>query len=318
MLSLGPLLICVAALLMADTAHAQQYPSRPVQIIVANGPGSASDVVARMVIGKMASSLGQPSVFVNRPGAGGIIAARDIANAPRDGYTLLTATDGTYTAVPLSHKNAGYALKSVTTIGEMAVIPSVLLVSSTLHVKTLGEFVTLAKAKPGQLNYSMFEQGAVPQLWLDWFLKRLGLLLRHIPYKSGSELVTAAANGDAAITISSLASSQAFIDAGKLIPIVLTDASLKSRFPDVPLVSDIIRDPINGNSSIMLFGPPDLPADILNLLNHELLKAEASPDVRDFLTKIGLVRPTRASPEEEKGIMERKLKEHMALIQADH
>jgi tripartite-type tricarboxylate transporter receptor subunit TctC len=311
------LLLCVAVFLGTDVAHAQKYPAQPIQVLVANGPGSASDVGTRIVLNKMATSLGQPAVIMNRPGAGGALAAQAIAKAVPDGYTLLMATDSTYTAVPLTNKTVGYDLNSATTIGAIAEIHSVLLVSATLNVKTLDEFVALAKARPGQLNYSTFEEGSASQLWLNWFLKRLGLQLQHIPYKSGPELVTAVATGDAAVTTSSLPSSQSYIDAGKLIPVMLTSSSLKSRFPNLPLVSDIIPDPIEPNVSMMLFAPPGLPAEILDLLSSELLKAQASSDVRDALARVGLASPVPATPEEESRRMARKLKDYTVLINSN-
>jgi len=307
-------LVCVLAFLLTDVAHAQKYPAQPIQVLVANGPGSASDVGTRVVLSKMATSLGQPVVIINRPGAGGALAAQAIAKAMPDGYLLLMATDSTYTAIPLTNKTLGYDLNSATTIGAIAEIHSTLLVSATLNVKTLDEFVALAKAKPGQLNYSTFEKGSSSQLWLDWFLMRMGLQLQHIPYKSGPELVTAVATGDAAITTSSLPSSQGYIDAGKLIPVMLTSPSLKSRFPNLPLLSDIIPDPIEPNTTMVLFGPPGLPSEILNLLSRELLKAQASSDVRDALARIGLASPVPATPEEETRRMARKLKEYTVLI----
>lgn len=311
------LLLCVAVFLVTDVARAQKYPAQPIQVLVANGPGSASDVGTRIVLNKMATSLGQPAVIINRPGAGGALAAQAIAKAVPDGYTLLMATDSTYTAVPLTNKTVDYDLNSATTIGAIAEIHSVLLVSATLNVKTLDEFVAFAKARPGKLNYSTFEKGSASQLWLDWFLKRLGLQLEHIPYKSGPELVTAVATGDAAVTTSSLPSSQSYIDAGKLIPVMLTSSSLKSRFPNLPLVSDIIPDPIEPNVSMVLFAPPGLPAEILNLLSSELLKAQASSDVRDALARIGLASPVPATPEEESRRMARKLKEYTVLINSN-
>lgn len=311
------LLLCVAVFLVTDVARAQKYPAQPIQVLVANGPGSASDVGTRIVLNKMATSLGQPAVIINRPGAGGALAAQAIAKAVPDGYTLLMATDSTYTAVPLTNKTVDYDLNSATTIGAIAEIHSVLLVSATLNVKTLDEFVALAKARPGKLNYSTFEKGSASQLWLDWFLKRLGLQLQHIPYKSGPELVTAVATGDAVVTTSSLPSSQSYIDAGKLIPVMLTSSSLKSRFPNLPLVSDIIPDPIEPNVSMVLFAPPGLPAEILNLLSSELLKAQASSDVRDALARIGLASPVPATPEEESRRMARKLKDYTVLINSN-
>jgi tripartite-type tricarboxylate transporter receptor subunit TctC len=311
------LLLCVAVFLVTDVARAQKYPAQPIQVLVANGPGSASDVGTRIVLNKMATSLGQPAVIINRPGAGGALAAQAIAKAVPDGYTLLMATDSTYTAVPLTNKTVDYDLNSATTIGAIAEIHSVLLVSATLNVKTLDEFVAFAKARPGKLNYSTFEKGSASQLWLDWFLKRLGLQLEHIPYKSGPELVTAVATGDAAVTTSSLPSSQSYIDAGKLIPVMLTSSSLKSRFPNLPLVSDIIPDPIEPNVSMVLFAPPGLPAEILNLLSSELLKAQASSDVRDALARIGLASPVPATPEEESRRMARKLKDYTVLINSN-
>jgi tripartite-type tricarboxylate transporter receptor subunit TctC len=310
------LLVCVVVFLVTDVAQAQKYPAQPIQVLVANGPGSASDVGTRVVLSKMALSLGQPAVIINRPGAGGGLAAQAIAKAAPDGYTLLMATDGTYTAIPLTNKTLGYDLNSATTIGAIAEIHSTLLVSATLNVKTLDEFVALAKAKPGQLNYSTFEKGSASQLWLDWFFRRMGLELQHIPYKSGPELVTAVATGDAAVTTSSLPSSQGYIDAGKLIPVMLTSPSLKSRFPNLPVVSDIIPDPIEPNTTMVLFGPPGLPAEILNTLSRELLKAQASPDVREGLARVGLASPVPATPEEEKRRMERKLKDYTVLINA--
>ena len=308
------LLVCVLAFLLTDVAHAQKYPAHPIQVLVANGPGSASDVGTRVVLNKMATSLGQPVVIINRPGAGGALAAQAIAKAMPDGYLLLMATDSTYTAIPLTNRTLGYDLNSATTIGAIAEIHSTLLVSATLNVKTLDEFIALAKDKPGQLNYSTFEKGSSSQLWLNWFFKRMGLELQHIPFKSGPELVTAVATGDAAVTTSSLPSSQGYIDAGKLIPIMLTSPSLKIRFPNLPLLSDVIPDPIEPNTTMVLFGPPSLPSDILNRLSRELLRAQASSDVREGLAKIGLASPVPATPEEEKRRMERKFKEYTVLL----
>jgi tripartite-type tricarboxylate transporter receptor subunit TctC len=315
MLRLGRrLLVCVLAFLLTNVAHAQKYPAHPIQVLVANGPGSASDVGTRVVLNKMATLLGQPAVIINRPGAGGGLAAQAIAKATPDGYLLLMATDSTYTAIPLTNRTLGYDLNSATTIGAIAEIHSTLLVSATLNVKTLDEFIVLAKDKPGQLNYSTFEKGSSSQLWLNWFFKRMGLELQHIPFKSGPDLVTAVATGDAAVTTSSLPSSQGYIDAGKLIPVMLTSPSLKSRFPNLPLLSDVIPDPIEPNTTMVLFGPPSLPSDILNTLSRELLRAQASPDVREGLAKIGLASPVPATPEEEKRRMERKLKEYAVLL----
>jgi tripartite-type tricarboxylate transporter receptor subunit TctC len=308
------LLVCVLAFLLTDVAHAQKYPAHPIQVLVANGPGSASDVGTRVVLNKMAILLGQPAVIINRPGAGGGLAAQAIAKAAPDGYLLLMATDSTYTAIPLTNRTLGYDLNSATTIGAIAEIHSTLLVSATLNVKTLDEFIALAKDKPGQLNYSTFEKGSSSQLWLNWFFKRMGLELQHIPFKSGPELVTAVATGDAAVTTSSLPSSQGYIDAGKLIPVMLTSPSLKSRFPNLPLLSDVIPDPIEPNTTMVLFGPPSLPSDILNRLSRELLRAQASSDVREGLAKIGLASPVPATPEEEKRRMERKFKEYTVLL----
>jgi tripartite-type tricarboxylate transporter receptor subunit TctC len=308
------LLVCVLAFLLTDVAHAQKYPAHPIQVLVANGPGSASDVGTRVVLNKMAILLGQPAVIINRPGAGGGLAAQAIAKAAPDGYLLLMATDSTYTAIPLTNRTLGYDLNSATTIGAIAEIHSTLLVSATLNVKTLDEFIALAKDKPGQLNYSTFEKGSSSQLWLNWFFKRMGLELQHIPFKSGPELVTAVATGDAAVTTSSLPSSQGYIDAGKLIPVMLTNPSLKIRFPNLPLLSDVIPDPIEPNTTMVLFGPPSLPSDILNRLSRELLRAQASSDVREGLAKIGLASPVPATPEEEKRRMERKLKEYTVLL----
>ena len=308
------LLVCVLAFLLTDVAHAQKYPAHPVQVLVANGPGSASDVGTRVVLNKMATLLGQPAVIINRPGAGGGLAAQAIAKAAPDGYLLLMATDSTYTAIPLTNRTLGYDLNSATTIGAIAEIHSTLLVSATLNVKTLDEFIALAKDKPGQLNYSTFEKGSSSQLWLNWFFKRMGLELQHIPFKSGPELVTAVATGDAAVTTSSLPSSQGYIDAGKLIPVMLTSPSLKSRFPNLPLLSDVIPDPIEPNTTMVLFGPPSLPSDILNRLSRELLRAQASSDVREGLAKIGLASPVPATPEEEKRRMEHKFKEYTVLL----
>jgi tripartite-type tricarboxylate transporter receptor subunit TctC len=304
----------VLAFLLTDVAHAQKYPAHPIQVLVANGPGSASDVGTRVVLNKMATLLGQPAVIINRPGAGGGLAAQAIAKAAPDGYLLLMATDSTYTAIPLTNRTLGYDLNSATTIGAIAEIHSTLLVSATLNVKTLDEFIALAKDKPGQLNYSTFEKGSSSQLWLNWFFKRMGLELQHIPFKSGPELVTAVATGDAAVTTSSLPSSQGYIDAGKLIPVMLTSPSLKSRFPNLPLLSDVIPDPIEPNTTMVLFGPPSLPSDILNRLSRELLRAQASSDVREGLAKIGLASPVPATPEEEKRRMERKFKEYTVLL----
>jgi tripartite-type tricarboxylate transporter receptor subunit TctC len=150
----------------------QKYPAQPIQVLVANGPGSASDVGTRIVLNKMATSLGQPAVIINRPGAGGALAAQAIAKAVPDGYTLLMATDSTYTAVPLTNKTVDYDLNSATTIGAIAEIHSVLLVSATLNVKTLDEFVAFAKARPGKLNRSCGWTGFSSAWACNWSTSR--------------------------------------------------------------------------------------------------------------------------------------------------
>lgn len=308
-------LIALSALLavVTNVATAQQYPNRPVQVLVGNGPGSSPDIAARLPLAKVSAELGQSFVVVNRPGASGAIAAQALANAAPDGYTLSVASDSTYTSVPIVLKDIGFDPEKMTVIAPIGEIGSAVLVNADLGVKTLDEFVALAKSKPGQLNYSMFDKGHMGQLWMEALFQRLGVKVEHVPYKSGPELVQAAASGQVQITISSYTSAAGAIEAGRLLPILFTGPRYQGSYSNVPHQAQLFPELADPTTAMILIGPSGLPIDIVKKLNASVTAAVKSPDTFSALEKSGLT-PMLSSPEEVQANIVRKREAFARLI----
>ena len=290
------LALLVAVLLSAGAFAQEPYPSRPIRMIVAYPPGGAVDVMARSVAQKLQETLGQPVPVDNRPGGSGVIGAQAVAKSAADGYTLLVIDRGALTISPHLLKTPPYdPVKDFAYTGVSTDLHYVLAVSSSFPAKTFQEFVKMAKAKPGALNYGSFGVGTIVQLNFEQLSSHLGIQLTHVPYKGAAQTSLGILGGDVAIMMSSIAGVAGFLKDGRMRALAVSGPKRSPELPDVPTVGEL-----GGGSDTVVptyftyAVPAGTPRAIVLKLNAELSRAQAAPEVAERLTKAGLELQTTA------------------------
>src|SRR5947207_6257867 len=206
-----------AAVLAAEGANAQTYPSKPVRILVGFAPGGPADVMARLLAPHMSAALGQPVVVDNRPGAGGTIAARAVAESEADGHTLLLGNTSTLVISPLIYKNIGYdPLRGFSPIARIGVTSNLLVANPKIPAKTVRELIAYAKANSGKLNYASAGIGTPPHLIGEMFKLRTGIDVLHIPYKGGGPSLQSLIAGETQYSFENSATSLPLVEGGNL------------------------------------------------------------------------------------------------------
>ena len=277
--------------LVSMPAWAQDaYPSRPIKLIVSFTPGGGADLTARTVALKMGEQLKQPVVVENRPGANGLVGAGAVAQSTPDGYTMLLTDRGALGVNPSLYKQMPYdPTKDFAYIGIATIAPYVLVIDPKLPAKTLGEFVALAKAQPGKINYASFGIASMAQLNLEAFKSRLGVNLVHVPYKGAGPAVQAVVAGDAGVTISSPAAVLGFVRDGRLRALAIGAPQRSSLLPDVPTLAESgVEGDLLASTYFALAAPGATPRPIVDRLHDEMKRALSAPDVRERLLKAGL------------------------------
>lgn len=287
-------------LALAANAFAQEpYPSRPIRMIVAYPPGGAVDVMARSVAQKLQESLGQPVPVDNRPGGSGVIGAQAVAKSAPDGYTLLVIDRGALTINPHLLKTPPYdSIQDFAYTGVSTELNYVLAVSSSFPARTFQEFVKLAKAKPGALNYGSFGVGTIVQLNFEQLSSHVGIRLTHVPYKGAAQTSLGVLGGDVAIMMSSIAGVAAFLKDGRMRALAVSGPKRSPQLPDVPTVAEVGGGSDTVVPTYFTYAlPAGTPRAIVTKLNTELGRAQAAPDVAERLAAAGL-EPRTATPEE--------------------
>jgi tripartite-type tricarboxylate transporter receptor subunit TctC len=266
------------------------YPSRPIKLIVSFTPGGGADLTARTVALKMGEQLKQPVVVENRPGANGLVGAGAVAQSAPDGYTILLTDRGALGVNPSLYKQMPYdPTKDFAYIGIATIAPYVLVIDPKLPAKTLAEFVALAKAQPGKINYASFGIASMAQLNLEAFKSRLGVNLVHVPYKGAGPAVQAVVAGDAGVTISSPAAVLGFVRDGRLRALAIGAPQRSSLLPDVPTLAESgVEGDLLASTYFALAAPGATPRPIVERLHDEMKRALSAPDVRERLLKAGL------------------------------
>lgn len=291
----------IAAVLLAlgfAPAFAQNYPAKPIRILIAQAPGSATDTISRVVGNRLSEALGQPVVIEARPGAGGAVGTEAAARSAPDGYTLFMANNSTHGSNPALYPKLPYdAVNDFAPISMVASVPYVLVTEPALPVNSVQELIALAKSRPGKINYASAGNGSTHQFCGELLKSSAGIDLVHIPYKGSPPGVTAVMAGEVSVMFANLTDIGAQIRAGRLKPLAVTTLKRAPLLPNVPTMVEAGVPDFEITSWFGLLAPAGTPAPILARLNAETIKVLAREDVRSTLGAQGL-NVASSSPEQ--------------------
>jgi tripartite-type tricarboxylate transporter receptor subunit TctC len=307
-------LAVIALLATTVPVTAQDYPTRPITLIVPYSAGGGNDLMARTAAEKMSKALGQQIVIENRGGAGGSIATRQVAKAEPDGYTLGLGGTGTLAIDPTLYPNVGYdPRKDFTPIGLIATSGLVVCVHPSLPARSVPELIALAKQQPGKLNYASAGTGSGIHLGTEYFASMAGIKLTHIPYKGSSPALTDLVGGHVAIYFSSLPPAVALVKEGKVRALAVTGARRSPILPDVPTVAEAA---LPGYEAVLHYGivaPAGTPRPIIDKLSAALRAAVMSDDLKSRLADDG-AEPLPSTPEEYAADIDREETKWSAIV----
>jgi tripartite-type tricarboxylate transporter receptor subunit TctC len=302
--------------LAASAASAQQYPVKPVRVVVPFAPGGTADTLGRIAASKLTQSLGQNFVVENRPGAGGLLGSELASNSAADGYTLVVSGIASHVIAPaLSAKPPFDPVKDFTHIALFGGPPAVFGVHPSLPTKDLKAFVALAKSKPRELTYGSPGNGTQGHLMAELFRQRAGIDIVHIPYKGASIAVVDIVAGHIHAISTTLTTASAQIRAGRVRALAISSESRLSDYPGVPTFRDAGYRDVVGTVWFSLSGPAGMPADVVNRLNGEVRKLLELPDVRERLRPDGIV-PNQLDAKAFTGYMVAELKRWAPIVRA--
>jgi tripartite-type tricarboxylate transporter receptor subunit TctC len=310
------LYICLAAfaLAVASPAAAQDYPARPITLVVPYAAGGGNDAMARVVAEHMSRTLRQQIVIENRGGAGGSIATRQVAKMPPDGYTLALGGTGTLAINPSLYPNVGYdPRKDFAPVGLIATSALVVLVHPSVPARSIAELIALAKQEPGKLNYASAGSGSGIHLGTELFAAMADIKLTHIPYKGSGPALTDLLGGHVAIYFSSLPPAIGLVRESKVRALAVTGAQRSKIFPDLPTVAEA---GLPGYEAVLHYGivaPAGTAQPIVDRLNAALRAALASEDVRQRILADG-AEPLPSTPAEYAADIDREETKWSAIV----
>jgi tripartite-type tricarboxylate transporter receptor subunit TctC len=284
-LAIASRLLLLSALLSAGVVFAQQYPTRPVRLIIPFAPGGGTDIVARVMAQQMSQSFDQSVVVDNRPGAGGSIGEEMIVRATPDGYTLgLVSGYGTNAAIYKLSFDPVNDVEAVIAIGGAGFVVAV---HPAVQIKTTSELVAYAKANPGKLNYGSSGTGAITHLATELFGLMAGIRMMHIPFKGTGPALTALLGNQVEMMFGSMPSTVPHVKAGRLRGIAVTTAQRVSALPEIPTIADTVP----GYEAVIVYGvmgPKGLPAEIVRRWNLAVNKSLETPQMKERLANDGM------------------------------
>jgi tripartite-type tricarboxylate transporter receptor subunit TctC len=269
-------------------ALAQDWPAKPIRFIAPNLPGGPTDILARLIGQKLAEILGQPVFIENRAGAAGNIGTEAAAKSPPDGYTLVTGNNATFGANVSLYKRLGFdPIKDFAPVIFVATQPNILVVHPSLPANSVRELVALAKARPGQLNYSGSGMGANAHLAAELFKSMTGTSIVHIPYKSAAPALTDLIAGETQLMFATALSVVPYIKANRVRALGVTTAKRSRSMPDVPTIAEAGVPGFEASTWHGVLVPAGTPVAIVDRLNAEINRMLQQADVRDRLAALG-------------------------------
>ena len=289
--------LCGAALALAGltAVQAQNYPTKPVRLIVPFPAGGATDLFARTLSQKLGEKMGQPLVVENRPGAGGTLGSDLAAKANPDGYTLLLSTSSTHSIGPNLNPRMPYdAVRDFTPIGQVGNAPSIMLVPNSSPAKTVKEWIEYAKKNPGRLNYASSGNGTIVQLSAELFKAQADVFVVHIPYKGTALAIPDLISGKVDVLFDSLPTGMPHVRDGRLRALGVTTLKPSALAPGMQPIADVLPG-YESNTWFGLFGPKDLPAEVVSRVNTAANQVLKDPEVLDKLQRFG-IEPVGGTP----------------------
>ena len=284
------------AALLAATGYAQDYPTKPIRVIVGYTAGGGNDLIVRLLAPKMTEGLGQPIIVENKAGAQSIIAAEYVAKSPADGYTILMGPSGPMTMNPATYSKLPYSpTKDFVPISMIGSFPLILTVNPQLPVHSVKELVEYAKARPTQMNYA--SSAAAFQLTTELFKQKTGTEFAHIPYKGSGDSIKAVMAGEVTMTIVDPPPASGPLKGGQLRALAVTSATRHPNYPDVPTMAEAGIPDMEIGIWTAFFVPAGTPPAVVKRLQEEVARVVRLPDIRERLSDLG-VEPVGGSSEE--------------------
>ncbi len=276
-----------ATLLFAATVSAQSYPSKPIKIVVPFTPGSATDIMARIVGEKLQAAWGQTVTVENRPGAGGTLGSAYVAKSDPDGHTLLVVSTG-HVVNPVLYPGLPYdTVGDFAGVMPLATLPNVLVVPANSPFKTVGDLIAAAKARPGQLNFASAGNGSATHVNTEKFRATTGISVTHIPFKGTPETITETVAGRVDFMFTPVLSSVPIVREGRMRALAVSTAQRSSALPDVPTVAEAGVPGFVFDFWIGLLAPTKTPRDVVAKLHDEVTRVLAQPDVKERMARLG-------------------------------
>ena len=277
---------------------ADNYPVKPIRIVVAYTPAGATDILARVVGQKFTEAWGQPVIIDNRPGANGNIGTEYAAKATADGYTLLMVTAGTHGINPSLYRKIGFdAVKDFAPVSLVAMVPNIFVVNNAVPAKDLKEFMAYAKANPGKLNYGSPGNGSTAHLSMELFKSMTGISMTHIPYKGSAGVLADLIGGQIAATMDNMPPYVPQVKAGKIRALAVSPTRRSPALPEVQTVAEAGVPGYDSGAWFGLVAPANTPKDIVNKLSRETARALKLADVSARLSDLG-AEPVGGTPEQ--------------------
>jgi tripartite-type tricarboxylate transporter receptor subunit TctC len=302
--------------LFSALASAQNYPSRPVKVVVPWPPGQATDIAARVMAQKLQESLGQPFVIDNKPGAGGSIGTDLALKSAPDGYTLLAASSGPVSIMPSLQKLPYEPLKDLVPVSLICRNAYVLVTNPAFPANNAKEFIAELKANPDKYTFSSSGTGATAHLFTELFNSSAGVRARHVPYKGTAPAITDIINGQVTYTMETVAATLPHIRSGRLKALAVSTARRAGGLAEVPTLAEStdLRD-FDAAAWIGYAAPAGTPREILQKLSAEMHKMLETPDLKEKLTQLGLD-PAPSTPDEMAGFLRREQERFAQIIKA--
>lgn len=310
-----------AALVLGQGAHAQpaeEFPARPIRLVVPVPPGGPADQAARVLAERLRAELGQSIVVDNKPGAAGTLGTAQVLQAPADGYTLLLSLPSAQITAPLLMDKPPYdGAKDFSAIGRFARFTGVLLVNESIPARDFASFVSYAKQRPGKLNYGSTGVGSNPHLVAELMKMRTGLRLVHIPYKGGAPALQALVADEVQVLFGEITTALPWIRTGRATALAVVSDKRSALLPDVPTLAEAGVADAPSDAWMGLAGPRGLPAAIVERLYQALAKAVRHPDMQQAFARSG-AELAPSSPDELKALWAADQRRWGAVVRANH